>query len=77
MREMTKKEGLAIMRIYSENEKGKKEMKRWRSGNGRGEIETKKERIDRENRLNQRGCVLVRGANGEERNEPQPPGLFC
>lgn len=31
-----------------------------------------KERIDRENRLNQGGCVLVRGADGEEGGASAP-----
>ena len=35
-----------------------------------------KERIDRENRLNQGGRVLVRTANGEGDGELQPRWLF-
>lgn len=51
----------------------KGEMERWHGGNGRGERQ--KEGIDKENRLNQGGCVLVRGAKGEGEGELQPQWL--
>lgn len=35
-----------------------------------------KERIERENRINQGGCVLVRGAKGEGEGELSAPVAF-
>lgn len=61
------------MRIYRENERRKE---RWRDGVEMGEGRLRqKERIDKENRLNQGGCVLVREAGGEGGGELQPQWL--